>query len=311
MADSATAEAAGGVRRETPIPKGRLTGFAAGATVGVAIAAGLTSGVAAGDVTPRSKQPAAAPVSESAMPAPQLLPQLPKLQRLGAAAARSKQPAAVVTEAVSSPPAAVPPAEPPPASPPALAAPPPAAPPPPAARPPPAAPPEAAASCALLWRLVRSFDCRSNALRRPSASRLTELAAAGGAFVVIGLATGVVTGAAAATAAAGVALGSAVACALLLPAALSAARLRLTSKDSVRRGMPNPSRQIFLGKAATLGSTASRNGAADRAERAQLAVSMQAAMQEALPAGRPPSVNRWTPLVAGMYLELCGGSALC
>ena len=82
--------------------------------------------------------------------------------------------------------------------------------------------------------------------------------------MVIGLATGVVTGAAAATAAAGVALGSAVACALLLPAALSAARLRLTSKDSVRRGMPNPSRQIFLGKAATLGP-ASRNGAADRA----------------------------------------------
>ena len=27
-----------------------------------------------------------------------------------------------------------------------------------------------------------------------------------------------------------------------------------------------------------------------------------------MPAGRAASVNRWTPLVAGMYLELCGGS---
>ena len=33
-----------------------------------------------------------------------------------------------------------------------------------------------------------------------------------------------------------------------------------------------------------------------------------AAMQEVMPAGGPLSVNRWTPLVAGMYLELCGGS---
>ena len=236
MADSATTGAAGGVRRETPMPKGRLAGFAAGATVG------LATGVEAGDAPPRSKQPAA-PVLESAVPAPQLLPQLPKLPRPGTAAARSKQPAAVVTEATPSPPAAVPPAEPPPAPPPAPAAPP--TPPPTAARPPPAAPPElaaasttadgAAVSCALLWRLVRSFDCRSNALRRPSASRLTGLAAgAGGPVVNDGLATNVVTGAAAA-AATGVALGRAVACALLLCPALSAARLRLTSNDSVRR----------------------------------------------------------------------------
>ena len=242
MADSATTGAAGGVRRETPMPKGRLAGFAAGATVG------LATGVEAGDAPPRSKQPAA-PVLESAVPAPQLLPQLPKLPRPGTAAARSKQPAAVVTEATPSPPAAVPPAEPPPAPPPAPAAPP--TPPPTAARPPPAAPPElaaastaaegAAVSCALLWRLVRSFDCRSNALRRPSASRLTGLAAgAGGPVVNDGLATNVVTGAAAA-AATGVALGRAVACALLLCPALSAARLRLTSNDSVRRcGIAEP-----------------------------------------------------------------------
>ena len=251
MADSATTGAAGGVRRETPMPKGRLAGFAAGATVG------LATGVEAGDAPPRSKQPAA-PVLESAVPAPQLLPQLPKLPRPGTAAARSKQPAAVVTEATPSPPAAVPPAEPPPAPPPAPAAPP--TPPPTAARPPPAAPPElaaastaaegAAVSCALLWRLVRSFDCRSNALRRPSASRLTGLAAgAGGPVVNDGLATNVVTGAAAA-AATGVALGRAVACALLLCPALSAARLRLTSNDSVRRcgiehGAPRPNSRGF------------------------------------------------------------------
>ena len=233
------------------MPKGRLAGFAAGATVG------LATGVEAGDAPPRSKQPAA-PVLESAVPAPQLLPQLPKLPRPGTAAARSKQPAAVVTEATPSPPAAVPPAEPPPAPPPAPAAPP--TPPPTAARPPPAAPPElaaastaaggAAVSCALLWRLVRSFDCRSNALRRPSASRLTGLAAgAGGPVVNDRLATNVVTGAAAA-AATGVALGRAVACALLLCPALSAARLRLTSNDSVRRcgierGAPRPNARSF------------------------------------------------------------------
>ena len=37
---------------------------------------------------------------------------------------------------------------------------------------------------------------------------------------------------------------------------------------------------------------------------------MEEAVQDAVPAGRAASVNRWTPLVAGMYLELCGGSAL-
>ena len=31
-------------------------------------------------------------------------------------------------------------------------------------------------------------------------------------------------------------------------------------------------------------------------------------MEETVPAGRAAGVNRWTPLVAGMYLELCGGS---
>ena len=35
---------------------------------------------------------------------------------------------------------------------------------------------------------------------------------------------------------------------------------------------------------------------------------MEEAVQDAVPAGRAASVNRWTPLVAGMYLELCGGS---
>jgi len=37
---------------------------------------------------------------------------------------------------------------------------------------------------------------------------------------------------------------------------------------------------------------------------------VQEAVQEAVPAGRAASVHRWTSLVAGMYLELCGGSSL-
>ena len=66
--------------------------------------------------------------------------------------------------------------------------------------------------------------------------------------MAIGLATGVVAGAAAA--AAGVAVGRAVACALLLRPALSAARLRLTSNDSVRgmaRGRAKKARTLEKG----------------------------------------------------------------
>ena len=147
-------------------------------------------------------------------------------------AARSKQPAAVVTEAISPPFAAVPPG----AAASAHAAPAHAAPAegaqPSAPSTPPAAPPApAAAGCALLWRLARSFDFRSNALRRPSASRLTGLAARAGT-----LATGLATGAVTVAADDDVVSRSAVACGVLLRRALSAARLRLTSKDSVRRG---------------------------------------------------------------------------